>query len=51
MIVSQRDFDANSIANINNPGYRQNFRPEIIGKLSLFRGGQDIKIAKRRNWV
>jgi len=28
MIVSQRDFDANSIANINNPGYRQNFRPK-----------------------
>ena len=43
MIVSQRDFDANSIHNINNPGYRQNFRPEIIGKLSLFRGGQDYQ--------
>ncbi len=46
MIVSQRDFDANSIANINNPGYRQNFRPEIIGKLSLFRGGQDYQNSK-----
>jgi len=46
MIVSQRDFDANSIANINNPGYRQNFRPEIIGKLSLFRGGQDYQNKK-----
>ncbi len=43
MIVSQREFDANSINNINNPGYRQNFRPEIIGKLSLFRGGQDYQ--------
>ena len=43
MIVSQRDFDANSINTINNPGYRQNFRPEIIGKLSLFRGGQDYQ--------
>ncbi|MCX7099345.1 MAG: TolC family protein [Methylococcales bacterium] len=46
MIVAQRDFDANSIANINNPGYRQNFRPEIIGKLSLFRGGQDYQNSK-----
>ena len=46
MIVAQRDFDANSITNINNPGYRQNFRPEIIGKLSLFRGGQDYQNKK-----
>ena len=46
MVVSQRDFDANSIANINNPGYRQSFRPEIIGKLSLFRGGQDYQNKK-----
>ena len=46
MIVSQRDFDANSITTINNPGYRQNFRPEIIGKLSLFRGGQDYQASK-----
>lgn len=46
MIVAQRDFDANSILNINNPGYRQNFRPEIIGKLSLFRGGQDYNASK-----
>jgi outer membrane protein len=46
MIVAQRDFTLNSIANINNPGYRQNFRPEIIGKLSLFRGGQDYQASK-----
>jgi len=46
MIVVQRDFNSNSIANINNPGYRQNFRPEIIGKLSLFRGGQDYQNSK-----
>ena len=46
MIVSQRDFDNNSIQNINNPGYRQNFRPEITGKLSLFRGGQDYHNSK-----
>ncbi len=43
MIVSQRDFNNNAFQNINNPGYRQNFRPEIIGKLSLFRGGQDYQ--------
>ncbi|MFI3156722.1 MAG: TolC family protein [Methylococcaceae bacterium] len=46
MIVAQRDFGANSINNINNPGYRQNFRPEIIGKLSLFRGGRDYQNSK-----
>jgi outer membrane protein len=46
MIVAQRDFGANSINNINNPGYRQNFRPEIIGRLSLFRGGQDYHNSK-----
>ncbi|WP_333877356.1 TolC family protein [Methylobacter sp.] len=46
MIVAQRDFGPNSINNINNPGYRQNFRPEIIGKLSLFRGGQDYQNSK-----
>lgn len=46
MIVAQRDFGANSINNINDPGYRQNFRPEIIGKLSLFRGGQDYYNSK-----
>jgi outer membrane protein TolC len=46
MIVAQRDFNNNSILNINNPGYRQNFRPEIIGKLSLFRGGQDYQNTK-----
>jgi outer membrane protein TolC len=46
MLVAQRDFGPNSINNINNPGYRQNFRPEIIGKLSLFRGGQDYHNSK-----
>jgi outer membrane protein len=46
MIVSQRDFNSSDITNINNPGYRQNFRPEIIGKLSLFRGGQDYHNSK-----
>lgn len=46
MILAQRDFNANSIQDINNPGYRQNFRPEIVGKLSLFRGGQDYHTSK-----
>jgi len=44
MIVSQREYSASQ--DINNPGYRQNFRPEIIGKLSLFRGGQDYQNSK-----
>ncbi len=46
MIVAQRDFDTNAMQNINSPGYRQNFRPEIIGTLSLFRGGQDYQQSK-----
>lgn len=46
MIVAQRDFTSNSINTINTPGYRQNFRPEIIGRLSLFRGGQDYQNSK-----
>ncbi len=46
MIVAQRDFDANAMQNINSPGYRQNFRPEIVGTLSLFRGGQDYQKSK-----
>lgn len=46
MIVSQRDFNTNSIQNINTPGFRQDFRPEIIGRLSLFRGGQDYQNKK-----
>lgn len=46
MIVSQRDFNADSIQNINTPGFRQDFRPEIIGRLSLFRGGQDYQNKK-----
>jgi outer membrane protein len=46
MIVSQRDFNVDSIQNINTPGFRQDFRPEIIGRLSLFRGGQDYQNKK-----
>ncbi len=41
MIVAQRDFQEENMSNINNPGGRTNFRPEIIGELSLFNGGQD----------
>lgn len=46
MIVSQRGFTADSMSHINNPGYRQNFRPEVTGKLSLFRGGRDYHNSK-----
>lgn len=41
MIVAQSDFQQEDFANINNPGGRTNFRPEIIANLSLFNGGQD----------
>lgn len=41
MIVAQSDFQQADFANINNPGGRTNFRPEIIANLSLFNGGQD----------
>lgn len=39
MIVSQRRFDPG--ADINQPGYEEDFRPEIGVHWSLFRGGQD----------
>jgi outer membrane protein TolC len=42
MRVAQRQFDSSFIGNINNPGDRGNFRPEITGKMSLYRGGQDF---------
>ncbi len=38
-IVAQRRFNFNQ--NINNPGFVENFRPELVGTMSLFRGGQD----------
>ncbi|MCF7970940.1 MAG: TolC family protein [Methylococcaceae bacterium] len=41
MIVAQRDFQSSDMGNINNPGGRTNFRPEITANLSLFNGGQD----------
>jgi outer membrane protein TolC len=41
MMVAQREFTNNSIQTINNPDFRQNFRPEITGRMSLYRGGQD----------
>jgi outer membrane protein len=43
MIVAQRDFTQQDFLNINNPGGRTNFRPEVIGNLSLYRGGQDYQ--------
>lgn len=39
-IVSQRRF--NDQLNINQPGWVENFRPEVVGTWSLFRGGQDF---------
>ena len=41
MILSQRRFSFDQ--NFNNPGPTQDVRPEIIGVLPLFRGGQDYQ--------
>lgn len=38
-IVAQRRYEPTM--NINQPGFVENFRPELIGSMSLFRGGQD----------
>jgi outer membrane protein TolC len=38
-IVSQRRYAPTM--NINQPGFVENFRPELVGTMSLFRGGQD----------
>jgi outer membrane protein len=43
-IVAQRRFNANMAdfnGQINNPGWVSNFRPELIGTINLYRGGQD----------
>jgi outer membrane protein TolC len=41
MILNQRRFTAD--LDFNNPGATQNVRPEVIGVLPLFRGGQDYQ--------
>jgi len=38
-IVAQRRYSPTM--NINQPGFVENFRPELVGTMSLFRGGQD----------
>lgn len=40
-IVAQRRFEIQNLSTINNPGYIGNFRPELVGTLSLFEGGRD----------
>lgn len=40
-IVSQRRFSNRDFLSINQPGYVENFRPEVVGAWSLFRGGSD----------
>lgn len=41
MILAQRQFSSN--LNFNDPGPTQNVRPEILGAVPLFRGGQDYQ--------
>lgn len=43
-IVAQRRF--NFGLDINQPGFVENFRPEVVGSWSIYRGGQDV--ARRR---
>ncbi len=48
-IVAQRRFNANMADfnnQINNPGWVSNFRPELIGTINLYRGGQDNYLQK-----
>lgn len=48
-IVAQRRFDLtpnNFDSGVNNPGWVSNFRPEVIGTINLFRGGQDSYMKK-----
>lgn len=40
-IVAQRRFNQGHFNSINNPGFVENFRPELVGSMSLFRGGSD----------
>ena len=40
-IVAQRRFDNGHFGSINNPGFVENFRPELTTRWSLFNGGQD----------
>ena len=46
MIVAQRGFSNQDFLNINNPGGTTDFRPEVIGTLSLFNGGRDYQRSK-----
>lgn len=41
MILAQRRFSPGM--DFNNPGITQDWRPEIVGALPLFRGGQDVQ--------
>ncbi len=48
-IVAQRRFNASTTdfnGQINNPGWVENFRPEVIGRINLYRGGQDDYLKK-----
>lgn len=40
-IVAQRRFNQGHFENINHPGFVENFRPELVGSMSLYRGGTD----------
>lgn len=43
-VVAQRRF--NFGMNINQPGWISNFRPEVMGAINLYRGGQDAALKR-----
>lgn len=49
-IVAQRRFNVSNPTDfnsyVNNPGWVENFRPEVIGTINLYRGGQDSYLTK-----
>lgn len=49
-IVAQRRFNVSNPSDfnsyVNNPGWVENFRPEVIGTINLYRGGQDSYLTK-----
>jgi outer membrane protein len=43
MILNQRRLAFSPSTDFNNPGPTQDVRPEVVGRISLFRGGQDYE--------
>lgn len=46
MILAQRRLDFSPSTNFNNPGYVDNYRPQVTASYSLYRGGQDYHLSE-----